>query len=37
MVMVHEVIEGKSAAFGTNLSLPGPARGVVRWVRVSAE
>lgn len=37
MVMVNEVIEGKSAAFGTDLSLQGPACGVVRWVRVSAE
>lgn len=37
MVMVNEVNEGRSADFGTDLSLPGPARGVVRWVRVSAE
>lgn len=29
MVTVHEVNEGKGAAFGTDLSLQGPARGVV--------
>lgn len=29
MVMVNEVNEGRSAAFGIDLSLPGPAHGVV--------